>query len=102
VAPSGEHKWFCTVNRFIFEMFCIQANPNVWDGAERATPLFCAAAAEDSRCLAALLAAGADPNMGLHELGISALHAAASSNATKNMELLLQRGAEPNSVVLFR
>ena len=32
----------------------------MWDGAERATPLFCAAAAEDSRCLAALLAAGAD------------------------------------------
>ena len=74
----------------------------MWDGAERATPLFCAAAAEDSRCLAALLAAGADPNLGLHELGISALHCAASNNATKNMELLLQRGATPNSVVLFR
>jgi hypothetical protein len=74
----------------------------VWDGCERATPLFCAAAAENSRCLSALLGAAADPNMGLHELGISALHCAASNNATMNMELLLQRGAEPNSVVLFR
>ena len=75
---------------------------NCWDGSERATPVFCAAATENSSCLPILLAHGGDLNQGLHELGLSAVHCATSSNAIHNLNLLLERGAEPNSVLLYR
>ena len=48
-----------------------------------------------------MLSHGADVNLGLHELGGSALLAAVRVNAVRNVELLLDSGAEPNSVVLF-
>ena len=44
---------------------------------------------ENSNCLALLLAHGADVNLGLHELGGSALLAAVRVNAVRNVELLL-------------
>ena len=74
---------------------------NVFDISRRATPLFCAAAIENSECLPLLLSRGADVNHGLHEFGVSALLAAVRVNAVKNVDLLLNNGAEPNSVVLF-
>ena len=74
---------------------------NVFDISRRATPLFCAAAIENSECLPLLLSRGSDVNHGLHEFGVSALLAAVRVNAVKNVDLLLNNGAEPNSVVLF-
>ena len=79
-----------------------QGSVNCWDGSERATPLFCAAAIENSKCLPILLASGADLNQGLHEYGLSAVHCATSSNAINNLTSLLQMGAQPNSVLLYR
>ena len=75
---------------------------NSWDGSERATPLFCAAAIENSKCLPILVKGGADLNQGLHEFGLSAVHCATSSNALHNLTQLLEMGAEPNSVLLYR
>ena len=49
---------------------------NVFDTSQRATPLFCAAAIENSACLPLLLSSGADVNYGLHGLSVSALLAA--------------------------
>lgn len=74
---------------------------NVFDISHRATPLFCAAAKENSQCLPLLISGGADVNIGLHEFGVSALHTGVRVNAVKNVDLLLKSGAEPNSVVLF-
>ena len=79
----------------------LQVPCNVFDISHRATPLFCAATVESSDTLPLLLAAGANVNLGLHEFGVSALHAAVRVNAVRNAELLLRCGAEPNSVVLF-
>ena len=74
---------------------------NAFDICHRATPVFCAAAKENSDCLPLLISNGADVNLGLHDFGVSALHTAVRVNAVKNVELLLKNGAEPNSVVLF-
>ena len=53
-----------------------QVPVNVFDTSQRATPLFCAAAIENSACLPLLLSSGADVNYGLHGLSVSALLAA--------------------------
>ena len=82
-------------------LLLLQVPCNVFDISHRATPLFCAATVESSDTLPLLLAAGANVNLGLHEFGVSALHAAVRVNAVRNAELLLRCGAEPNSVVLF-
>ena len=49
-----------------------------------------------------LLEHGADINLGLHQLGVSALHVAVRANAVLHVKKLLNNGAIPNPVQLFR
>ena len=64
---------------------------NVFDSARQSTPLFCAAVHDASPVVDVLLCQGkADINLGLHELGLSALHCAVRADAVDNVALLLQ------------
>eukprot|EP00095_Tigriopus_kingsejongensis_P007825 maker-scaffold204_size260821-snap-gene-1.42 protein:Tk07825 transcript:maker-scaffold204_size260821-snap-gene-1.42-mRNA-1 annotation:"transient receptor potential channel pyrexia" len=72
-----------------------------FDKHQLATPLFCAAVAENSEGLKVLLKHGANINAGLHEYGLSALHCAVRANNVENVQTLLGLGAVPNSVQLF-
>ena len=73
---------------------------NVYSG-QGYTCLHQAALSDQPEIISLLISHGADVNLGLHELGGSALLAAVRVNAVRNVELLLDSGAEPNSVVLF-
>ena len=80
-----------------------------FDAQKCAAPLFCAVASgcdADSQAVVDLLlewsANRKDTiNLGLAELGISALHVAVRANAVAHVSKLLENGAIPNLVQLF-
>ncbi len=77
------------------------ARIDAFDRHRLATPLFCAAVADNPDGIRLLLESGADVNAGLHEYGVSALHCAVRANCVENARRLLDAGAIPNNVQLF-
>ena len=85
------------------------AKINCFDGQKCAAPLFCAVASgcdADSQAVVDLLLDKSPNrketiNLGLAELGISALHVAVRANAVAHVRKLLENGAIPNLVQLF-
>lgn len=68
-------------------------------GIEGVTPLLWAANCENMRGMTALLDVGADPNLEISGLGMSAIVVAAGMDNPDVLELLLRRGGDANAVL---
>ena len=80
------------MHEFFHHQAALAVNP-MWEGEDGKTPLHFAAKKGNTRMLARLLKAGADPNKE-DEDEVRPLHTAAEHNRSRAVKLLLEAGAD--------